>query len=43
MQGINWCVQNKRKPKKNLSSRQRKHNRRQLSLPDNASMFYVAA
>ncbi|MDQ6958569.1 MAG: transposase [Mariprofundaceae bacterium] len=32
MMGINWCVQDKRKPKKNLSSSQRKRNRRQSSV-----------
>ncbi|MDQ6958784.1 MAG: hypothetical protein Q9M24_06690, partial [Mariprofundaceae bacterium] len=32
MMGVNWCVQDKRKPKKNLSSSQRKRNRRQSSV-----------
>lgn len=32
MLGINWCVQDKRKAKKNLSSSQRKRNRRQSSV-----------
>jgi len=32
MMGVNWCVQDKRKPKKNLSSNQRKRNRRQSSV-----------
>jgi len=32
MTGMNWCVQDKRKAKKNLSSSQRKRNRRQSSV-----------